>query len=136
MGKDISSLKEELSNRKTPDDVIAAIICQIDGNQLPASPIKIHKAIFELKQNHQKMLNDFNFFTGNINYFCKLLERVLFRLEQAGLLGTLNPAFEQYEIKMKDKETFKEIALFKFSDEEKSELKNIANELGQILKEA
>ena len=131
---DYKKISSSLKDIKTPDDIIAGIICQMKETEISASPLKIHRAFYELKQKHPDILRPFNFFKGNINHFSKLLERVLFRLEQASLLGTINPTFDYYNIRDDTKEKFKKMVLFRFSNEEKDELKTIAKELEKKLR--
>lgn len=89
-------LISELKQVVAPDDIIGAMICEMNSKELPTDPKDIHGAIMQLKDQYPDLLRDFVFFKGNNYPFSDLLERVLFRLESSLLLSTLNPSYEKY----------------------------------------
>ena len=92
-----------------PDDVVLAILSNLQANEIAKDPSIIHSKFFRLKaQNEYKGLLDyFQFNTNGLSPFSEELDRVLFRLEAACILGTLNPKYDLYHFASEKKETIK-----------------------------
>lgn len=129
--------REEISRRiksyRSPDAVIAYLFALLESDVLPTNDKIIHTAIFELKKEYPDFFRDFVFSRGDIYPFSKELERVLFRLQQSRILGTINPTFEFFVFPKKSKEIVLEHFSSKFSHEEKETLSKMSKGLESLL---
>ena len=127
----LEELKESLKETMTPDDVVMGILSGLDTNSIPKDPQVLHRAIYDLKESNADngLLQKFSFDTSGITPFSDLFDRVLFRLETANFLGTLNPRYAVYELK---KEQLQK-SLDKFSKQEKSVLEQMSRDFQNIL---
>ena len=131
MSKRLEELKLRLEQAKASDDVIMGILSRMDKVSIPKDPGILHQAIYELKKkdNYNKLLQDFYFDISGITPFSDLLDRVLFRLETANILGTLNPRYAMYELQ---KEKLAQ-GFDKFSDDEKALLRNMSQDFSELI---
>ncbi len=119
-------LVQELRQTITPDDVVGAMLSQVTLPELPTDSLKIHGAIQRLRNEFPDLLSDFVFFQGNLYPFSDLLERVLFRLESSSILGTVNPAYEIYNLTKETKEELARRVFSRFSADQQARLKELA----------
>ncbi len=100
MASELLKLKTMYNNYISPDDIFNAILSRIKSSDIPKDPGKIHKAVFTIKQRDKfsNFLEKFDFDNSGITPFSELLDQILFRLESSGILKTLNPAYERYNI--------------------------------------
>jgi|GEM_PF-3739775 len=115
------------------DDVLAAMIAYFSKGNIPASPLKIHKVIYNLRTRYKDLLGEFLFPSNTRDPFSKRLERALFGLEIAGLLGTLNPTFEIYQITEEAKRQSRAIFLTKFDSKTQKKIKALARDFETAL---
>lgn len=131
--------KKEISNAigsyRAPDNIIAYLFALLEEEKLPADDEKIHTAISILKQEYPKFFTDFVFSRGDIYPFSKGLERVLFRFQQSGVLGTLNPTMKFFFFPKEKKDIVQKHVeeKEKFNDEEKEILLKVSKRLGELL---
>ena len=90
------ALSDRLQKTTAPDDVIAGILSFLTTENIPLNTGKIHTAVFELKKKEPEVFEDFVFTTEDCYPHSALLERVLFRLQNADLISTVNPDFKQF----------------------------------------
>lgn len=115
----VEELKKYFSKTITPDDIIMALLSEMKGNYIPKDPEIIHRAMYELKQEaeYKDLLKEFRFDVSGLTPFSDLLDRVLFRLEAACILGTINPRFKKYELATEQKENLAKRISIKFADQ-------------------
>jgi hypothetical protein len=89
-----NNIIKKIQHRITPDDVIAALFSFIDRKEIPLDVQKIHVALYKIKKQHPEMLEQFSFSEKDVYPFSRLLERVLFRLQNSNLISTVNPDFK------------------------------------------
>lgn len=96
----IQELKERYLSYISSDTVIAAILFKLNNTKLPKDPGVIHEVIYKLKMNkkYKDLLEDFYFDDSGLTPFSKELDEILFRMELSGILKTLNPHYECYNI--------------------------------------
>lgn len=128
-----AELIKHLQDIRTIDDVIAGMISKLKSERLPADPLKIHKAFKELKAEFPEMLTELEFFRGNTHDFSEQLEQTLFRLEMAGILETLNPAYQYYTIDASIKERLAKRVLPRFKHDEQKILQKMAERFEIIM---
>ncbi|WP_353928704.1 hypothetical protein [Desulfofundulus kuznetsovii] len=124
----IETLKRMRKEYKAPDDVFEALLSQVEGQYIPKDPAIIHDAIYRLaqEQGFRELLKDFHFDTSGISPFSDLLDRVLFRLEISGILGTIEPKFERYVLSRRSKAELLETYREKFSPDEQEILRRMS----------
>jgi hypothetical protein len=112
---------EELKNSVAPDDVVAGILASLTVEEIPLDVKRIHTAVYKLKQKYPEMLKPFVFTEKDYYPYSVLLERVLFRLQNADLINTINPDFKVCIISNSSKNHIKKyiVPLFKEEDREK-----------------
>ncbi|MEM3486357.1 MAG: hypothetical protein QXI12_12140 [Candidatus Methanomethyliaceae archaeon] len=120
-------LVKSLRQAVTPDDVVAAMISQLRRSEFPADPLKIHGAIYRLREEFPDLLGEFLFFKGNLYPFSELLERVLFRLKASLTLSTISPSFDKYLITDEVKKELRQRVLSRFPKETQEEIKLLAH---------
>ncbi|MDD3268980.1 MAG: hypothetical protein PHX14_06640 [Syntrophomonadaceae bacterium] len=128
----IAELKETLSKKQRPDDVIMAILAKTKGDSIIKDPSKIHQSIYELSIKNQvwgKYLDAFYFDISGITPFSDLLDQVLSRLETSSLLATPNPRYEEYHLKKE----FLSRSIKKFDSSEQQTLQDMADEFNNLL---
>jgi len=133
--KTLEQIKEIIKRSCTRDDRILALIFQLKENKvenIPKDPKFIHEFFYELKDNSNygqkyiEFLKDFNFDIFGLFPHSEELDKVLFRLEASGLLGTDNPTYENY-ILAENEEEYEE-AYKKFSTEDQTIIESMAKE--------
>jgi len=88
-------------------------------NEIPLNVEGIHRAFCDLKEKYPDVLEEFVFSRNDIYPFSPLLERTLFRLQNSGLISTVNPDFKKCIISRKSKAYIRKNILPIFRDEEK-----------------
>ncbi|MEW5932866.1 MAG: hypothetical protein AB1816_04720 [Bacillota bacterium] len=81
-----------------PDELVMWMLAHSGQGSIRSDPNIVHRAIRDLKEEFPDLLSEFDFFPGRLFPFSQLLARVLFRAELSGLLGTLNPFFDEQPI--------------------------------------
>jgi hypothetical protein len=116
-----------------PDDIIAYLFAHLKSEKLPADDETIHTAISKLKQEYPDFFTEFVFSRGDIYPFSKQLERVLFRFQQSGVLGTINPTMKFFIFPEKSKKVVLEHISKKFNEKEKNILLEMSEKLENLL---
>lgn len=127
----LEELKNLVQTTVTPDDVVKAILSQVKIERITKDPERIHGAIYALKQKYNEVFKDFDFDKSGLSPFSDLLDRILFRLETTRVLGTLNPAYLQYELP--EERSFLKSSLNKFPQPEKERMISISNEFEELV---
>jgi len=96
-------ISESIKSYRALDDIIAYLFASVGSEILPTDENKIHTAISKLKESYPDFFSEFVFSRGDIYPYSKELERILFRLQQSNILGTINPSFENYILKKESK---------------------------------
>jgi len=117
----------------TSDDVIKAMLSQVNTNHIAKDPERIHSAIYTLKNKHKRLLAKFEFDSSGLTPFSDSLDRVLFRLETATILGSLNPSYLQYELSDDTKQMLKD-SLNKFPEKDRKILAKLGQEFEQLVR--
>lgn len=119
----------------TEHDVIAAMLSFLGEKteRFQADPKVINEAVFELKGKFPQLLERFAFSTdaGDLYPFSPLLERVLARLQLSRIITMENPDWTTFIIRPAAKEYIRQHILTAFSEDEKNQLKTMA----QVLEE-
>jgi hypothetical protein len=126
-------LIKRILQHKTPDDVIAVMLSFLDLEQIPSSYRVIHTCVNRLKEEYPELLEEFVFSHGDFYPFSRLLERVLFRLQNSGLINTINPDFDVCVIPIESKKYIKDNILPLFSEEEQRKLKEMSVKFQELL---
>lgn len=80
--------------RYLPSDIIAGMLAHVNKDYFTGNPKRIHEAVFELR-THFKILKAFHFSKYDVYPFSRELEKVLFSLQRARIIGMENPDFER-----------------------------------------
>lgn len=118
----------ELRKSVVSDDVIAAIFSFVEAEQIPLDVKRIHAAIFKLKQRYPEMFKQFVFSRNDYYPYSVLLERVLFRLQNADLINTINPDFKICIISKESKDYIKKNVLPLFEQEDRKKLQKMGED--------
>lgn len=121
-----------LKNITAPDDVVASILSFLSVEKIPLDVKRIHSIFSELKKKFPEFFEEFVFSENDYYPYSGLLERVLFRLQNADLINTVNPDFKVCIISNESKDHIKKniLTLFKGEDQEK------LHQMGEIFEEA
>ncbi|TYO94788.1 hypothetical protein [Desulfallas thermosapovorans] len=97
----VATTSAETKTDIRPDELIMAILSQLEDDTLEKNLAKIHRALYYLKQNPKfaDYLWEFDFDVMGLSPFSDLLDQVLSRLETSHLLDTSNPSYGTYTIK-------------------------------------
>jgi hypothetical protein len=123
-----SDLIQAIGSNRTITDVIAGMLSYMGEDKFPANANLIHSAIFHIQEDHSELLEGLTFSRGDLYPFSRQLERVLFQLQNSGIISTLNPGFKQCEIPSGTKEYLVKEILPLFTADEQEELQLMANE--------
>lgn len=115
-------LIKQLKNVVTPDDVVASIFSFLTVDEIPLDVKRIHSAFYQIKQEWPNMFNQFVFSRKGYYRYSNLLERVLFRLQNADLINTINPDFKRCIVSKESKQHIRKNILPLFGEEEKKKL--------------
>ncbi|MHA1483601.1 MAG: hypothetical protein ACTSQA_09260, partial [Candidatus Heimdallarchaeaceae archaeon] len=77
--------------------------------------------------------SEFVFSRGDLYPYSKELERILFRLQQSKILGTINPSYENYILTNESKEVVVEHLTNKFSECDRELLLEMSKKLEGFL---
>lgn len=127
------ALEERVRNTRTSDDVIAGVLSFLTTETIPLNTNKIHTAVFKLKEKEPKLFEDFIFTSGDCYPYSELLERTIFRLQNADLISTVNPDFKQFIITKESKNHIKKSILPLFDKEEIMKLKALSQVFQEII---
>jgi hypothetical protein len=126
-------LLQGLIRTKTPDDKVAAMFSFLKKNEIPLDTERIHRAFYRLKEKYPDILEEFVFSRNDVYPFSALLERTLFRLQNSGLISTVNPDFKRCIISDESKTYIQEHTLPIFQDEEKHKLEEMGKMFEQLM---
>lgn len=131
MSTALEELKLFVDRAIVPDDVIMGILSGLSDNSISKDPGVFHQAIYDLKKksDYSELLKEFNFDTSGLTPYSDLLDRVLFRLETANILGTLNPRYAMYELQ---KEQLKQ-RFEKFPSNKKTLLRQMSKDFTSLI---
>jgi hypothetical protein len=121
-----TELIEELKKSVASDDVIAGIFGSLTVDEIPLDVKRIHTAIYRLKQKYPEMLKQFVFTEKDYYPYSVLLERILFRLQNADIINTINPDFKVCIISESSKTYIKRDIISLFGEEEQNKLKQMS----------
>lgn len=124
---------KEIKSYRAPDAIIAYLFALLETEILPTDDNVLHTAISKLKEEYPDFFEDFIFSRGDIYPFSKELERILFRFQQSGILGAMNPTLEFFIFPEKSKKIVLEHLSDKFSQEEKKVLSEASKKLESLL---
>jgi hypothetical protein len=116
-------LKEAM--KPVPSDILAGILCFLKGSRFSGDPEKTHSTIARL-QRHYSILDAFTFTRGDVYPFSRLLEDSLSILQRSRVIGMENPDYDAYCVKQESKQFIEEKVLGCFSDEDRQQLREIA----------
>jgi hypothetical protein len=119
----------------TADDIIACILSFIKEEKIPLDSQKIHSTFYSLKKQFPDLLNEFSFSENDVYPYSKLLERVLFRLQNSDLISTINPEFRVCIITKESKQFIQERILPLFDESQQKKLKEMAKLFEQYMLE-
>ena len=73
----------------SPDDLVMAIVMNMQARRFPRDSKLIHRAIWELRQeiSYNELLKDFTFAETKFGPFSDLLEKAILTMEQNGTLS-------------------------------------------------
>jgi hypothetical protein len=125
-GKTKEKLFKELNCTKTSDDKVAVMLSFLDKEEIPLDTERIYQSFFKLKQKYPEFLKEFVFSRNDVYPFSSLLWRVLFRLQNAGVISTVNPDFKRCIISDKSKDYIRKNVLPIFSPAEQVILADMA----------
>jgi hypothetical protein len=96
----IESLRKKIQseNHATEDDIVEAIIYKSGLTEIPKSQAFLQQVFCNLKEYYPRLFFQFIFDKSGITPFSDELDSVLFRLETAAVLPTLNPTYKNYMI--------------------------------------
>ena len=126
-------ISESIKKYRSSDSLIAYLFALQKNEWLPTEDKKIHTALFKLQKEYPDLFGEFIFSRGDLYPFSKELEEILFRLQQSGVLGTINPGFEKYILPNKSKKVILESLSEKLSKEEKEKLEQMTNKFESLL---
>ena len=113
-----------------PIDIVAGMLSYVSNEKFTGNPKQIHETIYKLRRRF-KILKAFPFSKYDVYPFSRELEKVLFSLQRARIIGMENPDFEKFVIKKQGREYITQNILKRFTNEEKKTLKKIGKELGK-----
>ena len=129
-------IAKNLERCKTSDDIVATIFSLVQTERIPLDVRRIHTAIHELKKKYPEMLTKFTFSQKDVYPFSRLLERVLFRLQNSSLISTVNPDFKICIVSKESKEYVHKNIQPSFSDDEQEKLKQMAKMFERLVTES
>lgn len=118
-----------------PDEIVAGILYYLDKKKITADPKKIHSGFCNLKKEHKELMRRFVFSKTSVYPYSDLLEKILFRLQQARIIGMINPTYDEYVIDSKGMRGIGKVFIPNFSEEEQKELQEMAKKLSEYLEE-
>jgi len=124
---------KDLQQCITSDDVIATMISFLGGEQFPLDSRKIHSAVHEIKTKFPELLAEFSFTRNDVYPFSRLLERVLFRLINSGLVYYIGPDMKVGIISNKSKQHIKKNILPLFGREDQEKLAQMGRLFEQLI---
>ena len=126
-------ISQGIKSYRSPDSVIAYLFARLKSEILTTDDNTLHSTIFELKKEYPDFFKDFTFSRGDIYPFSKELEGILFRLQQSGVLGSINPTWEFFIFPETSKKIVLEHLSNKFSEQEKKILYEMSIKLQGLL---
>jgi hypothetical protein len=111
-------------------DVLEGVLAHVKANTLPASVPVVHNAFYALsrKKNFKPFVQGYLFQKRTGFFFSERLQMYLENMELAGLVSSVNPDFDTYEIRAKLRNTFNEQVKANFSKQELKILSQMAQE--------
>lgn len=111
-------------------EVLEGVLAHIEASTMPASVPALHNAFYALaqKRDFKAFVQGYLFQKRTGFYFSERLQTYLENMELAGLISSVNPDFDTYEIRDKLKLSFNEQAKRNFSKLELRALSKMAHE--------
>jgi hypothetical protein len=129
--------KKELSRRltctKTSDDKVAVMLSFLKKKEIPLETERIYCSFYKLKEKYPEFFEEFIFSRNDVYPFSSLLWRILFRLQNAGIISTVNPDFKRCIISDESKAYIQKNILPIFQPEEQQKLKEVAKMFEQLM---
>lgn len=119
-------IRQEIREYRTADDVIAGMFSFLRTERIPLDVKRIHSAMYRISKEFPGMLEEFIFSRNDVYPFSRLLETVLFRLQNSSLISTINPDFKVCIVPAEAKEFVRKNILPSFNDKEQRDLKKMA----------
>ena len=119
--EDKKRIIKEIKSHQNIDGIIASIFALSKRDRISADPKYLHNTFYSLKKKFPEILIDFIFNESEVYHFSKLLERVFFRLQNAGIIGMTNLKFDFFEITENARENILQDFYEKY-DEKKQEI--------------
>jgi hypothetical protein len=117
-----------------PDDIIAVMFSFFEKDKIPLDVEKIHSTICIIKKKYPRMLKEFLFSENDVYPFSRLLEKVLFRLQNSGLIRPIAPDFKTAILDETSKKYIRNNILPLFKREEQKELAEMGKLFEQLLR--
>lgn len=123
----------QLAPKYLPSDVIAGMLAYVNASNFTGHPKCIHETVYKLRKRFP-VFKAFAFSTNDIYPFSRKLEKVLFTLQRARIIGMENPDFEKFVIKENGKKYINDVVLKKFTPTEQKELRKAGKQFGTMCK--
>lgn len=124
---------QQLTCTKTSDDKVAVMLSFLKKKEIPLDTEKIYRSFYKLKEKYPKVFEEFVFSRNDVYPFSSLLSRILFRLQNAGIISTVNPDFKRCIISDESKTYIQKNILPIFQPREQEKLKEIAKMFEQLM---
>ena len=127
-------MEREATKSFSHGDVIASLFALLPS-PFPNDPENIHGTIRKLQkeERYKDLLGDFEFLDYRPYPYSPLLGRILNMLQESRLLACLNPDYDMYVMDPDSRKAIKSNILDKKLKEQRSKLKEIAQELSQAV---
>lgn len=126
-------MAKEIRAYRSVEAVIAYLLALLEKERMTADDESIHRAFYELKEEHFELLKDLTFSQGDIFPFSGEVQRAFFDLQHSGLMEAINPVYEIYRIPKRSKEAILSYFSKSFSNSEKAELEQMSKRLEELL---
>lgn len=125
-----TEIRSKSTPRHLPSDIIAGMLAYANIDHFTGNPEQIHKTIYKLRKQFE-ILKVFPFSKYDVYPFSRELEKVLFSLQRARIIGMENPDFERFVIKENGKKYIQERILKRFTNDEKIMLGEIGKQFAK-----
>jgi hypothetical protein len=131
--KSKKEFRQLLNCTKTSDDKVAVMLSFLEKKEIPLDTERIYRSFYKLKEQYPEFLEEFIFSRNDVYPFSSLLWRILFRLQNAGFISTVNPDFKRCIISDESKAYIQKNILPIFHAKEQEKLKEIAKKFEQSM---
>jgi hypothetical protein len=116
-------LRRRLNCNKTSDDKVAAMLSFLEKKEIPLDTERLYRSFYKLKEKYPEFLKEFVFSRNDVYPFSSLLWRILFRLQNAGVISTVNPDFKRCIISDESKAYIRKniLPIFELAEQKKLE---------------